>query len=506
MPYYITDTAEGCSGWAVVKDDGEILGCHETKGDATDQMVAVSIAEGIEPGGERAAPDELEVGDYVRWDSSGGIARGRVTRIVRTGTLPIPDSDLTLNADAENPAALIRVYRPSGDGWAASDVVVGHRFRTLTKIDPLPEPTEDRDETRQVDLTLPAYIRQAAARGVEWHEEGLSGDGVVPATVRDARRMAAGEITEQKVVRVSAWAARHRVDLDADGARPGQDGFPTPGAVAHYLWGIPTGDRYADAVAWFDRKAEQVKAGRSVDIQVTPVTPRSAGASVEFRSTTGELVADEGRFVGYAAVFNEPSQPLPFVERIAPGAFSRSLRNRKGDVRLYVNHNSDLVLASRRSGTLHLEEDDRGLRVEADLPDTTYANDLRTLMRAGVVDRMSFGFSVRGRDGDSWSEDGSERVLRSVVLHEVSVVTGFPAYEATTAAVRSLERLSHRTKVAVDDLVEAFEILADGGQLDDDRMLALQEVVMGDQSAVHDDAPSLLPLKARLTDLLAKKV
>lgn len=127
-------------------------------------------------------------------------------------------------------------------------------------------------------------------------------------------------------------------------------------------------------------------------------------------------------------------------------------------------------------------------------------------MRAGVVDRMSFGFSVRGRDGDSWSEDGSERVLRSVVLHEVSVVTGFPAYEATTAAVRSLERLSHRTKVAVDDLVEAFEILADGGQLDDDRMLALQEVVMGDQSEVPDDAPSLLPLKARLTDLLAKKV
>jgi hypothetical protein len=72
MPYYITDTAEGCSGWATVKDDGEELGCHMTKEDAIDQMVALSLAEDIEPGGERkihkkkmkyrAKPDELEVG------------------------------------------------------------------------------------------------------------------------------------------------------------------------------------------------------------------------------------------------------------------------------------------------------------------------------------------------------------------------------------------------------------------------------------------------------------
>lgn len=52
MPYYITDQAENCSGWAVVKSDGETIACHETKQDAIDQMVAVSVAEDIEPGGE----------------------------------------------------------------------------------------------------------------------------------------------------------------------------------------------------------------------------------------------------------------------------------------------------------------------------------------------------------------------------------------------------------------------------------------------------------------------
>jgi hypothetical protein len=52
MPYFITDTKEDCSGWAVVKSDMEQMGCHETKDRAIKQMVALSVAEGIEPGGE----------------------------------------------------------------------------------------------------------------------------------------------------------------------------------------------------------------------------------------------------------------------------------------------------------------------------------------------------------------------------------------------------------------------------------------------------------------------
>lgn len=61
MPYYITDQAESCSGWAVTKDDGEVIGCHTTKQDAIDQMVAVSIAEDMEPGGERSAGVDLDM-------------------------------------------------------------------------------------------------------------------------------------------------------------------------------------------------------------------------------------------------------------------------------------------------------------------------------------------------------------------------------------------------------------------------------------------------------------
>ena len=79
---------------------------------------------------EKAEAGSLKVGDMVSWDSSGGRARGKITRIVRDGKLPIPNVDLTLNATEDNPACLIRVYQ----GGEPSDVIVGHRFATLRKV------------------------------------------------------------------------------------------------------------------------------------------------------------------------------------------------------------------------------------------------------------------------------------------------------------------------------------------------------------------------------------
>ena len=83
---------------------------------------------------ERAAPDELTEGDFVRWDSSGGIARGRIEHVMREGTLGVPDSEFSIEASAEDPAALIRIYSEGDEGWEATETLVGHRFSTLTKI------------------------------------------------------------------------------------------------------------------------------------------------------------------------------------------------------------------------------------------------------------------------------------------------------------------------------------------------------------------------------------
>ena len=88
---------------------------------------------------QRAEPDALKTGDYVSWNSSGGRARGLIERVERDGTIDVPDSEFTVNGTAEDPAALICVYRPTGEGgsYEKTDTRVGHRFSTLTKIEPL---------------------------------------------------------------------------------------------------------------------------------------------------------------------------------------------------------------------------------------------------------------------------------------------------------------------------------------------------------------------------------
>lgn len=94
----------------------------------------------------RAAPDALSEGDFVSWQSSGGTARGRIEHIMREGTLGVPDSSFSIEATAEDPAALIRIYRAKQDGWEETETLVGHKFSTLRKIAPLSSPSSNDDD------------------------------------------------------------------------------------------------------------------------------------------------------------------------------------------------------------------------------------------------------------------------------------------------------------------------------------------------------------------------
>ena len=192
---------------------------------------------------------------------------------------------------------------------------------------------------------------------------------------------------------------------------------------------------------------------------------------LEFRAaTTDDSI---GTFAGYAIRYDSPSLPLPFTERVARGALTRTLKSRN-DIRMYVNHDDRMVLASTRSKTLRLEDRDDGLYVEADLPDTTYSRDLQELMQRKVVDTMSFGFStVR----DSWSDDGGERTLDEIRLHEVSVVTGVAAYPATSAAVRSWLVPAKRAEVDPAALADAIAKVNAAETLSDDDVDLLMMVI-----------------------------
>ena len=138
---------------------------HENghNGSKTSQSEDTITTKAMEPDTQRAAPDELKVGDYVSWNSSGGRANGLIEEIERDGSIDVPDSDFTINGTAEDPAALICLYR---DG-EKTETRVGHRFSTLTKIDPIREVEPELMATRDMLGELMQRAETSEIRGLD---------------------------------------------------------------------------------------------------------------------------------------------------------------------------------------------------------------------------------------------------------------------------------------------------------------------------------------------------
>jgi HK97 family phage prohead protease len=143
---------------------------------------------------------------------------------------------------------------------------------------------------------------------------------------------------------------------------------------------------------------------------------------------------------GTAIVFNALSLNLGgFREIIKPEAVDRTLREGL-DVRALIDHDTGKVIGRTTAGTLSMRKDKRGLRIEIDPPNTSYARDLLESVSRGDISGMSFGFRVLT---DDWRmEDGEPvRDVYDMTISEVSVVS-FPAYEQTdvNVAQRSLQQ------------------------------------------------------------------
>lgn len=160
---------------------------------------------------------------------------------------------------------------------------------------------------------------------------------------------------------------------------------------------------------------------------------------------------------GYAAVFDQATQIRGGWESIAPGAFDAALAA-GDDVVALRDHDPALLLGRTSSGTLRLDADGQGLAFEVDLPETSYAADVRELVRRGDLAGASFGF-LPGQDSMSVAGDGRQLRTHTSVrrLLDVSVVA-MPAYDGTSVALRSLDlspapdrrsqliRVRHRTR------------------------------------------------------------
>lgn len=150
------------------------------------------------------------------------------------------------------------------------------------------------------------------------------------------------------------------------------------------------------------------------------------------RRASIELRAKGRRLEGYAAVYGAETRIADFTEIILPGAFTTTLRDGR-DILALADHDQRAVLARTRSGTLRLSEDSRGLAFDLDVPNTSFGRDILELAERGDVGGASFGFTV-AKDGERWIDD--RRELRAVHLHEISVVSAFPAYDATVVQAR----------------------------------------------------------------------
>jgi len=374
------------------------------------------------------------------------------------------------------------------------------------------EKMEDRSEERSQHIDVPDYIQANAQRGLDNLDK--AGDGLVEQTVTEARALARGSITEDKLIRLSAWIKRHLDDVRSEAVKKGEI---SAGVVAHWLWGsgsanISVEDMIAGAnrtIDWADREKAKLDNGErtlekinekifsSEPKQVRPTPMHDVRHIVhEFESRT--LDGSKAQISGYASIFNKASQVLGggFVEKIQKGAFGKTLQERgtqtsRDDIKALFNHSTDLVLGSKRAGTLRLSEDSKGLHYEVDLDlDITHHRSAFKMIERGDVTNSSFGFDVIE---ERWSvpENSDDPVLREVLetrLYEVSP-TPFPAYQdSTVSAERSFKGLADMSGLDLRDLIEANE----KGSLKD---LLVEE----NESVFNADA------RQRRLDLLKKK-
>jgi HK97 family phage prohead protease len=169
----------------------------------------------------------------------------------------------------------------------------------------------------------------------------------------------------------------------------------------------------------------------------------------ETRLAEVSLHEDEGKMIleGYALVFNQETligdETYGFIEEISPTALQET---KMKDVPMKYNHmDSFLIIARTKNKSLELTVDHIGLKVRAELLDTSHNQDIYKMVRSGLLDKMSFAFTV---DEQVWNREGDipKRTITKIErLYDVSVVDT-PAYDATSIYARSLESMELELK------------------------------------------------------------
>jgi len=282
------------------------------------------------------------------------------------------------------------------------------------------EANSDYRAISDIDFTPTQGMIDEAKKGKEWREE--FGRGGTEVGLKTANMIISNTLTADRVTRMYSYLKRHEVDKQGEGFSPDEDGFPSAGRIAWALW---SGD---EGVKWSERKRNEIIAEEEKDERnlknYNQMEKRIFNIETRVDST------EDGRdlVVGHASVYDSRSNNLGgFYEFIERGAFNEELIS-NSDVRALINHDPNLILARNTSGTLNLTADERGLKYEFEMPETSYGKDLAISMKRGDITQSSFAFTVAE---DDWSTDADGNNIRTIKkidrLYDVSPVT-YPAY------------------------------------------------------------------------------
>lgn len=383
MPYYIDRNNPDCNGYAVVKENGEVIGCHRKLEDALDQMVAISLEEDIEPGG------------YL---------------------------DDKKNID-------IKQYSP------------------------------------------PQAAREEAKRGLEWRREfGRGGTAVGIARARDISNGV--NLSEETIKRMVSFFARHEVDKEAEGFRPGEDGYPSNGRIAWALWGGDAGRSWANKIV---RSLDNDNSEKNVTVldirEVNKMNLKSFPATIEVKSIA-DIDSPNGSFTALVSVFNN----VDLVgDRVMPGAFKKSLEKYRSEGKtLPIVWNHDFGTAESFIGkTISAEETDKGLLIKGSFFDTPRAQMVRTLLNEKVVTQFSFAYDTidqeKGKDGVN-------------ELKELHILEASVTLKGANPATQLIEA---KNSLEVD--LKAGRVLSQKNENKIREAMMLLDEVLSDLNDVYDD-------------------
>jgi HK97 family phage prohead protease len=203
--------------------------------------------------------------------------------------------------------------------------------------------------------------------------------------------------------------------------------------------------------------------------------------NITFKNLKIRSTEKEGKkYIEGIIPYDSKSVPIWGVtEIIDRTAFNKTLKD-KTEVRALWNHNDSFILGNTKSETLELEDSDDGLICRCELPDTSYANDLFTIISRGDVKTMSFGFRpIKWED----SNNGKMRTLKEIKLEEVSYGVTFPAYPETNS--KTYLRGFMKRKIDIESINEILE----KEELTEEDLTALQEVVDTLNKIINENSP-----------------